>query len=552
MPPNVSDYDYSGYPPDLRWLLESFTDQILTLVEELEKAGKTLEEWLTEIAGLVTRFHSAAYMAGQKSGVLTQTDRDNISPYIHAQLDYLSGFGLVIQSEGEFQQGWYRRAASYARGIIAPYWKGAVKMLPLPAMPGDLTSQCGQLCACAWDVRVLSEELGDYDCYWVMNATREVKTEHCQTCLERARLWKPLQIRDMVLIIPESMIGGEIPEYQYKEFEAIQGELEALLGHKLKHLAGKHDQLSHGYRYGSFGAAKRTMRRLSKTRPYGNYHPFEASSADFKRRARARSGGSEYAREKRIREIEREIHKEPYEILYLLNSKGETEYRDHGDNKTIKITGAAMETIYKYTNSHFENDGEYSEANELTLIHNHPANPELRRDVLLKDPLVGEYYRNFQPQLLTTHSSHGLTRPLESIIPEGFTENDPFTAGSTFSQQDITTALAARFKEIRAVTPWGRTYIMRFNPRESRIDITKLGDNLKFQNDLSASHFTANKNLSNAIKLGIINPREYSANFWHEVWLQFTNDHPEYHMEYTWEIDPARMIEHEAAREVIY
>lgn len=51
-------------------------------------------------------------------------------------------------------------------------------------------SQCMQGCTCAWDVTELEGD-GNYDCTWVMGAA-----EHCQTCVERAQQWAPLQIRD--------------------------------------------------------------------------------------------------------------------------------------------------------------------------------------------------------------------------------------------------------------------------------------------------------------------------------------------------------------------
>ncbi len=50
-------------------------------------------------------------------------------------------------------------------------------------------------CKCSWDIKVLDAEAGDYDATWVMHPA-----EHCQTCIERAAQWAPLQIRDGMLM----------------------------------------------------------------------------------------------------------------------------------------------------------------------------------------------------------------------------------------------------------------------------------------------------------------------------------------------------------------
>lgn len=106
-------------------------------------------------------------------------------------LKRLFGVAVEVQNDAAFQRGWEQRAAAYARGIKTPYWKGAVIMLPLPAMPGD-GSPCAAGCSCKWDVRVINAKRRDYDCYWVLGDSQR---GHCQTCLERHVQWAPLRIR---------------------------------------------------------------------------------------------------------------------------------------------------------------------------------------------------------------------------------------------------------------------------------------------------------------------------------------------------------------------
>ena len=66
-------------------------------------------------------------------------------------------------------------------------------MLPLPAMPGDGTSQCLTRCRCSWDITKLEGD-GNYDCTWVMS-----DAEHCQTCRQRATDWAPLRVREGIV-----------------------------------------------------------------------------------------------------------------------------------------------------------------------------------------------------------------------------------------------------------------------------------------------------------------------------------------------------------------
>jgi hypothetical protein len=57
-------------------------------------------------------------------------------------------------------------------------------------------------CGCEWEIEVIDEDNGDYDAYWRLG-----KLKNCQTCLERAAQWSPLEIRGSELLIPEEMEG---------------------------------------------------------------------------------------------------------------------------------------------------------------------------------------------------------------------------------------------------------------------------------------------------------------------------------------------------------
>jgi hypothetical protein len=182
-------------PPSLEYLLGKFLSSIQKATDILRNDKTQVDSWYAAMKKAVMTFIQASFMTGQDSEYLGVDKAGRIYEYVKDQVDFLNNFRLVIQSATEWNEGWAQRAEQYARGIVAPYWKGRVKELPLPAMPGDMSTDCGQLCACLWNIETIDEETGDYDCYWELNASRIIKTEHCQDCEVRAQIWNPLLIR---------------------------------------------------------------------------------------------------------------------------------------------------------------------------------------------------------------------------------------------------------------------------------------------------------------------------------------------------------------------
>lgn len=200
-------------PKSLQTLLDKLRAAIALIMRDMETGELTKVKWRDAMKALMMRFISASFMTGQESPLVGVTEQGYIYDYVKAQLGFIDNFYLSIVSSPEFQEGWKTRAESYANGIVAPYWKGKTKMLPLPAMPGDMTTPCGQLCACLWDIKTIDEDNNDYDCYWVLNASRIVETEHCQTCEQRSIEWNPIKVRDGRLIIPQGEAGKEYIEH---------------------------------------------------------------------------------------------------------------------------------------------------------------------------------------------------------------------------------------------------------------------------------------------------------------------------------------------------
>ena len=170
------------YPqPKLDQLIKRLSILIGASTETLATDPDRLDDWYDEIARQLRRYSLASYLAGADTTTPTKAAQKAVAADLRTQLDFLSQFKVEIQEAPEWQAGWNARAEMYAKSIQVPYWRGATKMLPLPAMPGDGTTQCLTNCKCAWNVVPVDEEAGDYDAYWIYGATER----HCQGCRER-------------------------------------------------------------------------------------------------------------------------------------------------------------------------------------------------------------------------------------------------------------------------------------------------------------------------------------------------------------------------------
>jgi hypothetical protein len=180
------------YPqPKLDKLTQRLSVLIGAATDALESDPDRLQDWYDEISRQLRRYSLASYLAGADVQSPDKRAQQAIADDLKTQLDFLSQFRTEIQEADEWKNGWNARAEMYAKSIQTPYWRGATRMLPLPAMPGDGTTQCLTNCKCAWNVIPVDEEAGDYDAYWIYGATER----HCQTCRERQSQWAPVQIR---------------------------------------------------------------------------------------------------------------------------------------------------------------------------------------------------------------------------------------------------------------------------------------------------------------------------------------------------------------------
>lgn len=180
-------------PTPLAWLMQRLSRLIGTATDALERqypAGT--DAWEAEVARQLARYHGAAMLAGADVAALTPAMRTAVTRDLAIQLAFLRQFGVAVRSGKQWERGYQARAAMYARSIQVPYWQGATKLLPLPAMPAEGT-QCLTNCKCQWEVQQLEGD-GNYDAYW-----RRAADDSCQVCRQREQEWSPVRIREGVL-----------------------------------------------------------------------------------------------------------------------------------------------------------------------------------------------------------------------------------------------------------------------------------------------------------------------------------------------------------------
>ena len=189
---------YPDYPKKIQPYLETLSESIGELMAAL-KAGKiTPVEWYKQYSELIAMFNVIGYHAGVK-GMPSAEAVTWLTSNVASQLSYLQGFRdtitEVLATGGEWPAMWDARAEMYTTSIVAPFWYGQTGGLPIPALPGDGSSQCGSRDRCAIETEWIDQEKGDADVYWILDD----QAVHCQTCIERAERWNPLHFENWTM-----------------------------------------------------------------------------------------------------------------------------------------------------------------------------------------------------------------------------------------------------------------------------------------------------------------------------------------------------------------
>jgi len=175
-------------------LVDKRRDRVTDLVGDLAAGKIGVNTFGDAMRGEIRAVTIAQYLLGRGGrGSMGSDDWGRTGGLIASQNRYLLGFLQRIreqQANGVFSE---KQTAMIARMYMSSSTRAfemattAARGLPtLPRYPGDGQTRCLTNCRCRWKI---TDRRSDWLCYWVLGAA-----EHCEDCIELARLYNPLII----------------------------------------------------------------------------------------------------------------------------------------------------------------------------------------------------------------------------------------------------------------------------------------------------------------------------------------------------------------------
>lgn len=154
----------------------------------------TIEQWYRQMVDLSNRANiAAAALAVGGVDRLSRNEVQQIERANAAQTSYLNRFKREAPTLSAAML--IARALLYAGGIRGLFWLISTRALGMPALPAypSVRTSCRVHCKCWWDIQTLAGN-GNWDCYWRLG-----QAEHCNECLQRQAVFKPLKIRNGII-----------------------------------------------------------------------------------------------------------------------------------------------------------------------------------------------------------------------------------------------------------------------------------------------------------------------------------------------------------------
>lgn len=129
---------------------------------------------------------------------MTAKDYGQVGSALKPQYARIAEFKRALDADELSPAQIHARAQSYFSAAYAGYEQGNAEargLPPLPAYPGDGSTCCVNGCHCYYRYVKLPGE-NNWDVYWTLMPG----IENCETCVDRAAAWSPLQIRDGILL----------------------------------------------------------------------------------------------------------------------------------------------------------------------------------------------------------------------------------------------------------------------------------------------------------------------------------------------------------------
>lgn len=171
---------------------KSFKQQMLRLKDQLTSGTITYAIWRARVETELRALHLfAAQLAVGGIDKLTPQDKDRLELIVDKQLAYFRAFAAQEQppSPSKIPLSRLNLYAGSGRSTYYRFYADSLGLPELPAYPADGSTLCVANDLCDW-IFVKLDGDGNWNCFWTLRTD-----EHCPTCLKRAVIWNPLQVR---------------------------------------------------------------------------------------------------------------------------------------------------------------------------------------------------------------------------------------------------------------------------------------------------------------------------------------------------------------------
>ena len=170
----------------IAYMLEATSDLILKKT--------SIQKWTTDTRENIINGTIAQYMLGiGGKHVIGKSDVKAIEALTKAQLTFFQKFAEEIRKGDLTGARILQRVGMYAEATTHGYEQAKARShgIVLPEYPGDGNQICMTNCRCRW---VLKDDTKDTD-YVLATWTLNPLAEHCQSCIDNAKKWKPLRVK---------------------------------------------------------------------------------------------------------------------------------------------------------------------------------------------------------------------------------------------------------------------------------------------------------------------------------------------------------------------
>lgn len=191
----LSEQEILGYVDEI---VQSGTEQASQLAGQYADGKLSAADLVTALkVELKTTTLQQAFLGRGGRGQMTQSDWGSLGRQLRLQYRDLRRLQNDLETKDITVGRLRQRTSLYFQRTREAFERANAKAFglpPLPAYPGDLSTQCQAGCQCHWLIEKLPGN-GNFHCAWV----EDPNVENCEHCSARSTLWSSLSVVNGVL-----------------------------------------------------------------------------------------------------------------------------------------------------------------------------------------------------------------------------------------------------------------------------------------------------------------------------------------------------------------